>query len=189
MEMMISVVLILLISLFLTQGITTLQRSNLSLKAHDNVEHNRSKLFNLLYYDIVMATSLDILPTKDRRFHIVQMQSNHSLYNIPYAYITYYVHTRTKELIRLEAAHPITFPIAYEQKYSYKANVVAKEVSDFNLYPSIGTLTKQQHKKGKKETKKASSEVNATSMPRGYYLLYLSAKGLNTPLMFEMVKP
>lgn len=189
MEMMISVVLIVIISLFLTEGITALQHSNRSLKAHDDKEVVRHKLFSLLYYDLLEAQNVTILPTKERRYQVIQMQSSHSIHRISHPYITYYVRSDTLDLIRLASAYPIKLPIAYELQQQLKADIVAKEVSDFNLYPSAGTLAKEAAKKAKASAKKNKNDTNATKAFTRSYLLYLNAKGLDSALMFEVVKP
>ena len=185
MEMMISVVLIVIISLFLTQGITTLQHSNRSLKAHDDAQAQRDRLFTLLYYDLLEAKNVTILPTKERRYQLLQMQTGHSIHMIHHPYVTYYVRSDTLDLIRLESAYPIKLPIAYELQRQVKADIIATEVSDFNLYPSKSTLTKQQMKKAKNK----QNDANATKALTSYYLLYLNAKRFDTPLMFELSKP
>lgn len=189
MEMMISVVLIVIISLFLTQGITTLQHSNRSLKAHDDVEATRDRLFSLLYYDLLEAYSVTILPTKERRYQVIQMQTGHSIHQIIHPYVTYYVKSDTLALIRLESAYPIKLPIAYELQQQLKADLIVEEVSDFNLYPSVSTLAKAAAKEAKAKGANKTKDANTTKAITSYYLLYLNTKTLNSPLMFEVAKP
>ncbi len=179
MEMMISVVLIVIISLFLTEGITTLQRSNLSLKKHDDVEQNRFKVFNTLYTDLLSAKDLKVLPTKERRFHVIMMQTRNSFYNIAYPYVMYFVNADSLMLTRLESAYPITLPISYETRFGYKANAVLAEVSDFNLYLSAPS----------RDVNSSKADKNTTASVTGFELLYLNAKSLKSPILLELSKP
>ena len=179
MEMMISVVLIVIISLFFTEGITTLQRSNLSLKKHDDVEQNRSKIVNTLYIDLLSAKELKVLPTKERRFHVIMMQTRNSFYNIAYPYVMYFVNADTFTLTRLESAYPITLPISYETRFGYKANEVLHNVSDFNLYLSAPS----------RDVNRSNPDKNATASVTGFELLYLNAKSLKSPILLELSKP
>ena len=176
---MISVVLIVIISLFLTEGITTLQRSNLSLKKHDDVEQNRFKVFNTLYTDLLSAKDLKVLPTKERRFHVIMMQTRNSFYNIAYPYVMYFVNADSLMLTRLESAYPITLPISYETRFGYKANAVLAEVSDFNLYLSAPS----------RDVNRSKADKNTTASVTGFELLYLNAKSLKSPILLELSKP
>ena len=180
MEMMISVVLIVLITLFLSEAITSMQRANISLKKHDDVENNRSKIFNTFYMDLLSAKDFKVLPTKERQFHVIQMQTLNSLYNISYPYVTYYVNANTNNLIRLESAYPISLPITYERRYSVKANDILRKVSDFNLYLSARAT---ESNVSKKETN------TSVASPTSYELLYLNAESLKSPILLEMSKP
>jgi len=179
MEMMVSVVLIVIITLFLSQAITSMQLSNISLKKHDDIEHNRSALFNTLYTDLLSAKDLKVIPTKERRFHVLQMQTMNSLYSIAYPFVMYYVNANTMTLIRLESAYPITLPVQYEQKYSYKANEILSNVTDFNLYLSAGSS----------DTNSTKQDTNSSAISTTYELLYLNAEALKSPILLEMSKP
>ena len=179
MEMMISVVLIVLITLFLSEAITSMQRSNISLKKHDDVEQNRSQLFTLLYRDLLSAKEIKVIQTKDKRFNVVQMQTMNSMYNIAYPYVVYFVNANTFNLTRLESAQVIKLPVSYEDRYYYKANELVKNVTDFNLYTSAPIQENNSSAKTK------TSAVKSTR----YELLYLNAKGLRSPILFEMSRP
>ncbi len=139
MELLVSVILIALITLFMYGAIAASKQTGRTLDRHANTEQNRTLLYTLLYRDLIEALSVQPLPTQNRRFTVVQLQTRNTLYDIAAPYVTWYVNARTQELIRLESARKIGLPVPYEQKMLIHADRFAAGVSDFNLYTATGT--------------------------------------------------
>lgn len=134
MELLVSVMLIALITLFMYGAIASSKLTNRTLSKHARAENNRTMIYSLLYRDLIEAVDVEALPTQNRRFTVVKLQTRNSLYDIAAPYVVWYVHAQTRELIRLESAQKIALPVSYEQKVFIHADVFAKEVEDFNLY-------------------------------------------------------
>jgi len=176
MELMVSSVLIVLITLFLYSAIGSMTLSNKTLSQHDDVDQNKSKLFQLLYRDLLQAVSIESTETKDRHFHVVKLQTSNSLHEIDMPYVTYFVHTVENRLIRLEAAQEIDLPISYESRYAVHADVLSTDVSDFNLY-----LAKNVTVASDEDNTTADSNQTLSSS----HLLYVNSKKWKIPLILE----
>jgi prepilin-type N-terminal cleavage/methylation domain-containing protein len=152
MELMVSIVLIVLITMFLYNAIATMKISNKTLAQHDKNEDNRTKIFELFYRDIVESTSLQSLQTKDKHFNVLELQTHNSLYQIAMPYVTYFVSKDKDRLIRLEAAKKIDLPVKYEDKFAVHADLLISDVTDFNVYAKSNDINQSLDKN--------SSEVN-----------------------------
>ncbi len=177
MELMISIVLIVLIVLFLYGAIASMKISNKTLAKHDNQESNRSKIFELLYRDILESRSINSLPTKDKHFNTVEMQTHNSLHQIAMPYVTYFVNSQKDALIRLEAAKKIVLPIAYEDRFAIHADLLINEVSDFNVYTKS---TDKNQSKENNQSDNVNKDVSET------ILLFLNTNSLKEALLFEL---
>ena len=177
MELMVSIVLIVLITLFLYNAIATMKISNKTLAQHDIQENNRSKIFELFYRDFIEAVSLKPLKTKDKHYNTIELQTNNSLHQIVMPYVTYFVSRDKDALIRLEAAKEIELPVKYEDKYSIFVDKLIENVSDFNVYE------KKEQPKQKTDKTKADDINNTISKS---ILLYLKTKNFKEPLLLEL---
>lgn len=178
MELMVSIVLIVLIVFFLYGAIGSMKLSNKSLAKHDQQESNRTKIFELLYKDLIQSTSLQTLPTKDKKFTLVELQTKNSLHEIAMPYVTYFVHAQTDTLIRLEAAKKIVLPVPYEDRFAIHADMILGDVSAFNLYVS----------NAKSNTTNEDSNIsdsNGTGNTKKV-LIYIQAKSLVKNLLVEL---
>jgi len=177
MELMVSIVLIVLIVLFLYSAIASMKISNKTLAKHDQQESNRTKIFELLYRDILESTSINSLPTKDRHFTTVELQTHNSLHQIAMPYVTYFVHTQKDALVRLEAAKKIVLPISYEDRFSIHADLLINEVTDFNVYLKISD---QNQSKENNQSNSINSTISEST------LLFLKTKTFKEPLLLEL---
>jgi len=194
MELLVSVALLAIITIFMYGAIASSKLSNEVLGRHSEKEHNRSMVFNLLYRDIFESISLEVFPTKEKRFTLVQMQTLNSIYDIAAPHVAYYVDSQTDSLMRLEAAKKIVLPVKYEDRYAVHADVIMNGVSDFNLY--VGSKEPQASNSAdaakvrevslsSEEDKNTTAEEPASSSS---YLLYIQAKLLKQPFLFEIVR-
>lgn len=187
MEMLVSVVLIVLITLFMYGAIASSRLTSRTLSEHATLENNRTQIYELLYRDIMEALWVKPQATKDSRFTVVQMQTRNSLYDIAAPHVAWYVNAQSRELIRLESAQTIDFPVSYEQKVFIHADVFAKEVQDFNLMTASNE---------KEEVQQTSLESNTTVDTNGtgqtapsehfeHFLLYLNTAKM-PPMLLEL---
>ena len=204
MELMISIVLIALISLFLFGAIASSKLSNDTLLKHTKKEQLRSELFELLYRDVLEALSIQTLETKERAFTVLQMQTDNSLYEIAAPYVTYFVNSKTNVLTRLESAREIRLPIAYEDENFVMADTLLSDVNTFNVYSGRKTLSVETNNSssingGSTQDGNDSNKSNATSLPpdsnattdhntSNSYLFYIQSSEFTTPLLFELYR-
>ncbi len=175
MELMVSVVLIVLIVLFMYGAVASSKLSNDRLIFHDTIEANRTKIFTLLYNDLMQSQSFQTEATDNRHYTLVKMQTLNSLYQIILPHIVYFVNTRSNQLIRLESARPIELPIKYDDQQAIHADVILKDMNDFNIY-------------------RAGSDINtsikdaniSTSSSHKSLLIYLNQKKWKKPMLFEL---
>jgi len=207
MELMVSIVLIVLISLFLFGAIASSKLSNDTLIKHTAKEQLRSDLFELFYRDILEARSIQTIETKERTFTVLQLQTANSLYEIAVPYVTYFVHSRTNILTRLESARKINLPIAYEDENFVMADTLLSDVKAFNVYAAIKTETPETNgtttttlgsTNDGNDTNRSNLPVNTMLLPDNNattnnttaesYLFYLESSELKTPFLFELYR-
>jgi len=194
MELMVSIVLIALIVLFLFGAIASSKVSNDTLAKHTQKERLRSELFELLYRDIMEALSIQTRETKERKFTVLQMQTANSLYEIARPYVTYFVHSRTHMLTRLESAHEIQLPIAFEEESFVMADTLLSDVTAFNVYGKSKEISEDNNESDSRESN--SSESNNTSMENNTtaqgtlegYLIYIDTPQFKNPFLFELYR-
>lgn len=177
MELLVSSVLIVMITLFLYNAIASMTLSNRTLAKHDDAEHNRSKIFDLLYRDLQESLHVKVEPTEDKHFAIVKLQTRNSLHEIAMPYVVYLIHTQNNALTRLEAAKEIVLPISYEDRFSVHADRLLEGVSDFNLY----TATQEQN-----ITAESNTTADANLSITNSVLLFLKVKNWSSPMLFEL---
>jgi prepilin-type N-terminal cleavage/methylation domain-containing protein len=186
MELMISVVLIALISMYLYSALGHTRENNTILRTHTQAQEHRQKLYALFYRDLLESYTLEIKKTGDKHYSIVNLRTGNSLYDIAAPYVMYYVQTSSRKLIRLESANPIRLPVRDSQRYTVHADLIAKNVSDFNLYNEknatapTGTIAANGTKKPDDTNGSSGSSVLKT------HLLYIAGKDKKQPLLMEL---
>ncbi|MHC3995154.1 type II secretion system protein [Thiomicrolovo sp. ZZH C-3] len=195
MELLISVVLIAMLALFLYGALGGSRASNQTMKAHADAETRRLKQFTLLYRDCVESYAFGVLSTNDKHYQVLQLQTKNSLYGIAAPYVTYFVHAETLQLVRLEAAFPITLPVPYDDRERIHVNVIESDVTDFNIYTGKGNETADANATaatGDTAPVAATGTEASTTVLKGgertinSHLLYLKTKGTQQPLLMEL---
>lgn len=192
MEMLVSVVLIVLITLFMYGAIAGSKMTSKTLAGHAEVEQNRTRIYALFYQDLIEALWVKTVPTANRRFTVVQMQTRNTLYDISVPYVTYYVNTHKNSLIRLESARAISLPVGYDDRYRIHADILAEKVSDFNLYTGLNTEGNASEGGTASSASSASGASQKTVQPVAekmdskHFLLFLDAEKIST-LLLELV--
>ena len=193
MELLVSVALLAIITIFMYGAIASSKLSSEVLGRHSEKEYNRTLIFNLLYRDIFESFNVDTIPTKDKHFTLVQMQTLNSIYDITAPHVTYYVDSQTDSLVRLEAAREIVLPVKYEDRHAVHLDVIMTDVSDFNLYASAKEDEEENMvlKKNTEVSLSSEEDKNTTAetpVSNSSYLLYLKAKPLPSPFLFEIAR-
>jgi len=194
MELLVSVVLITLISMYMYGALGQTRASNAALVSHTEDEAARQKVFSLFYRDLISSYSINVLPTKDKHYQVIELQTGNSLYNIAAPHVTYFVRADTLTLVRLEAARTITLPVPYEERDLIHVDVIDGNVTDFNFYTSgQSTLPKEVEERSRQQVDEAFERMighDVTSKPVAHelktHLLYLNTKSRRTPLLVEL---
>ena len=187
MELLISVVLIALISMYLYGALGQTRSSNKALQTHTRAEEHRLKIYELLYRDLVEAYSLGIVRTKDKHYHLLELRTGNSLYDIAAPYVIYYVHADTLQLIRMESAEPITLPVRDMERERIHADLIDENVTDLNLYVQNETKS-ETGKPAAANSGMDENNASGASEARKFanHLLYIATKQDKTPLLMEL---
>ena len=199
MELLVSVSLLMLITIFMYSAIGSTKISNKVLARQAEEEQNRTMVFNLLYRDLFESFSIETILTKDKHYTLIEMQTHNTLHDITAPYVTYFVNSQSKKLIRLEAARKIVLPVKYEEKFAIHADVILAKVNDFNLYKSLddanitapsNAFANNEAPDSDDESLSSADDVNTTADQESSgshgYLLYLNSDTLSKPLLLEL---
>ena len=182
MEMMVSVVLIVMITLFLSEAVTSLRFSNVKLKEHDAVDENRSRLMKMLYEDIFITDTIDIFETENKRYDVLQLFGAKSYYGIAGVHVLYYVKKENRALIRLESPKAIKLPVPYEDRFVIKSDVLLKNVSDFSIVRGKASVPVKQQASSKSDT----NTTAAKAKQQGSILLFVASQQMPKSLILEI---
>ncbi len=185
MEMMVSVVLIVMITLFLSEAVTSLRFSNVKLRDHDAVDENRSKLMQMMYKDFFVADTIEVIETENKRYDVVQLSGANSYYEMPYVYVLYYVKKEGQVLVRLESPKKITLPVPYEDRFRIKSDILLENVSDFSVATQNASAQTTKQPPADSNATASLADTNTTAS-QGSILLFVASQQLLTPIIFEM---
>lgn len=130
-EVLVSIVLLALISLFVSSTIYQTRKSNTLFKNKVLKSKKREIFLDTLYKDILLSSDLNI--SDNKKYSIVQLLSNNSVYGISHPYITWLVLKQNNSIARLESAKKIILPIGENmQKFVY-IDIVQKNCKYFQL--------------------------------------------------------
>ena len=189
MELLISVVLIALLSMYLYASLGRTRASNKTLQTHTEAQEHRLKVYELFYRDLIEVYSLSAQKTGYKRYQLLKLRTGNSLYDIAAPYVIYYVRTDTLQLIRLESADPITLPVRDDERSRIHADLIDENVTDLNFYVQKEQTDRTGTAAGGKAASPGSAENNASlpSGPRRFtnHLLYLATEH-GDPLLMEI---
>jgi len=128
-EILVSIVLLGLISLFVSSTIYQTKKNNKLFK-NEVLKGTKKEIFlNTLYKDILLSTDLNI--SNNKNYTIIKLLSNNSVYGISHPYISWLVLKQNHTIIRLESAKKIVLPISENmQKFAY-IDIVQKNCKFF----------------------------------------------------------
>ncbi len=182
MELMVSIVLIVLITLFLFGAIASSKLSNDTLLKHSGSEVQRMDLFELIYRDVMESIEIKSLESKDKHFNIIEMQTQNSLYGIAAPHVSYYVNSKTNVLTRLESAREINLPVKYEDENFIMVDELLKEVTAFNFY----TTQIQNSKNINDNNESIENNTTAPAAELIKNLIYIKTTFLKEPMLVEI---
>jgi len=117
-EILVSIVLLGLISIFISSTIYQTKNNNKLFKSKV-LKNTKSEIFlNTLYKDLLLSSNLDI--SNGKKYTTIRILSNNSVYGISHPYIVWFVLKKNNTITRLESAKKIILPISENmQKFIY----------------------------------------------------------------------
>lgn len=136
-ELLVSIALFGLISIFLFGTIDQLRKQQTFFQKKETILSKKNRILSLLRTDLDRAQSVNVSATASRDFDTVSITgSNHSLYAIDSPYVVWLILKVDNTLVRLESPLPITLPILSEERYLIHSDLIEKQCELFRLYDS-----------------------------------------------------
>lgn len=137
-ELVVSIALFGLITLFLFGTIDELRKQQTFYQKKEDVIVRKNTILSLLRADLYRPQSLISVQTQSKDFDIVSISaSNRSLYGIDRPYVVWMVLKNENRLIRLESASPIAIPLMPETLYQTHSDTIALHCEIFRVYDSV----------------------------------------------------
>ncbi|NPA03514.1 MAG: prepilin-type N-terminal cleavage/methylation domain-containing protein [Epsilonproteobacteria bacterium] len=130
-ELMVSIALTTIVVFFLYKALSNQERATEILAKNANELSVKDKLFQLLFLDLSQAQEVKIQHLFNKDYKILTLKTSNSLHQIPFPYVSYFVHERNRTLVRLESAYPIKFPVEFEQVKKTFADPLVSDVKKF----------------------------------------------------------
>ena len=136
-ELIISIALFGLISIFLFGAIEGLRKQQDFFQKKEELIKQENQILSLLRTDLDRPKSLTVSATGSKDFDTVSINgSNRSLYGIDRPFVMWIILKVDNTLVRLESAYPITLPIRPEALYLIHSDYIAKRCEIFRVYDS-----------------------------------------------------
>ena len=132
-ELLISVVLLGIIVLFLSQSVAGLKSGIGSLQNQDRKSAVRDHVGDLIYRDFLQMEG-DWNQSMGKEFDQVQFRSGNSLYGYERPYLVYLVLKNQNRLLRIESPRKHTPPYSPEEAYRYSVMEVARNIGAFRVF-------------------------------------------------------
>ncbi len=130
-EVMVSIVLLGLISMFVSSTIVQIKSNNRVFEAQAKDNSKLEKILDTLYKDIYQSKSISV--DTQKRYSTLHVESKNSLYGISEPHIVWLVLKKNSTLVRLESAKKITLPIKKEfEKYIFIDKAI-ENCHDFSI--------------------------------------------------------
>lgn len=136
-ELLVSIALFGLISIFLFGVIDELRKQQIFFQKKEVIVSKKNQILSLLRSDLDHAQSVQVLASASKDFDTVSISgSNRSLYGIDSPFVTWIILKAENRLVRLESAYPISIPIRPEMQYSIHSDLIVKGCEIFRMYDS-----------------------------------------------------
>lgn len=134
-ELLVSIALFGLISVFLFGMIDELRKQQSFFQKKEVIVSQKNQILSLLRTDIGRAQSVQVSASASKDFDSVSIRgSNRSLYGIDSPFVTWIILKADNTLVRLESAYPISIPIRPEMRYWIHSDLIVKDCEIFRLY-------------------------------------------------------
>ncbi len=135
-EIMVSVVLLGLISMFVSSAIQQTKKNNRVFETQTKRDNKLEKAVDTIYADISQSKSISI--DTQKHYSTLHVKSKNSLYGISEPHIVWLVLKKNNTLVRLESARKITLPVKKEfEKYIFIDKTI-ENCDDFSINLSNG---------------------------------------------------
>jgi len=136
-ELVVSIALFGLITVFLFGTIDELRKQQTFFQKKEIVIEKKNQIVSLLRTDFDRAQSVTVVASMNKDYDSASIAgSNRSLYGINRSYVTWLVLKADNTLVRLESSSPITLPIKPEALYWIHSDLIAKQCELFRVYDS-----------------------------------------------------
>ena len=133
-EMMIAILLFSLITIFLSSTLQSLQQNSSALEKKNQKVKTEQKVIKLLREDIQASDELNI--TASDHFISLELHTLSSIYNMGHAYVRWFVHPDSKQLIRSESAFKRFPPYIDDELHQIHLDLTIKPLQWFKAYQS-----------------------------------------------------
>lgn len=130
-EILVAVVLLGLISMFISSTILQTKKNNRLFEKQTKKELRLEVVADTLYKDISESVSISV--DTQNRYSTLHVKSKNSLYGIFEPYVVWFVLKQDNTLVRLESARQIKLPIKQEEKKYIFVDIVTKNCTDFSI--------------------------------------------------------
>lgn len=136
-ELLISIILFGLITIFLFGSIDGLRKQKDFLQRKEAGLSHNNKMLSLLRTDFDRAKLVIITRNSSKDFDTAMINgSNRSLYKINQPYVAWVILKADNTLIRLESTSPILIPLSPEKLYLTHSDIIGKHCEIFRIYDS-----------------------------------------------------
>jgi prepilin-type N-terminal cleavage/methylation domain-containing protein len=134
-ELVISIALFGLITVFLFGAIDTLRKEQTFFQKKETIIERKNQILSLLRMDLDRAQSVNVITSSSKDYDTISISgSNHSLYGIDRPFVIWVVLKKDNTLVRLESAYLISLPILPEALYLTHSDLIGKHCEVFRLY-------------------------------------------------------
>ena len=133
-ETIVSISILFLVTVFLSQAMSDLRLSKKSVDAKISAQKRENSLVNALYYDLMGAKDIKISGSKN--YSVLLLKTKNSLYDIDMPYVVWYVSKKGNTLCRMESAKKYKLPIAPEDSLDVFVSKVVEGIKIFKIYRS-----------------------------------------------------
>jgi prepilin-type N-terminal cleavage/methylation domain-containing protein len=109
-ELILAIIIISILILAMNNIIINLKSTKDFLNKILQKNNSKELLIKTLYYDILNATSIKVIPSIDSDYDRVYLQTQNSLYHLIFPYVIWYVSKNKNTLIRIESPFKIKLP-------------------------------------------------------------------------------
>ncbi|HEX5330202.1 PulJ/GspJ family protein [Sulfuricurvum sp.] len=136
-EVLISILLFGLISIFLFGAIDQIRNQQTFFKTKEGIIEQKNKIVSLMQSDFDRAQSVAVSSSSNNNFDTASIiGSNRSLYGSDAPFVTWVILKADNTLVRMESTAPISVPINPKALYATHSDPIAQHCEIFRIYDS-----------------------------------------------------